>query len=111
MKHVILIFAVALLFSFTKRTNAITGTYAVSSGDPSQIELVLTADQHFTYRDYSDQQNKINVSGSWALKGNKVVLTATEKGVRFHDKWSLSADQNSVHARKGLCWYSLCRME
>jgi hypothetical protein len=95
--------------SFSWPLNPIAGTYTVSSNDPAQIELVLTADQHFTYRDFSDAQHKIVVNGQWTLEGHKILLAADQKNIRHHDKWVLAADQNSIHSRKGLCRYRLCK--
>lgn len=104
--------AAALLlssFSFTNPYDFI-GTYGVSEADPAQIQLVIRADQTFTYQDMSSASNKINVSGSWTYTNGKVTLTDAKSDVRFHNVWSIEKDGQVAKSRKGLSFYRLCKI-
>jgi len=110
-KILVIIPMLALILSgFTLIVNnaSIVGVYGVDNNDPSHIELQLKSDKTFTYQDFSDPSHKIKTSGTYEVKGQKIILHASEP-VRFHNKWALSSDQQSIGARHGLCWYRLCR--
>lgn len=112
MKKLITLFAaVAIITSaFTKSPKFdFVGTYGVSKNDPAQIKLVINQDHSFTYQDFS-VPNKINVSGSWELKGNTVVLKSSSN-TSFHNKWNFTKDGMKAKSRKGMCFYILGKLE
>ncbi len=103
---------VVVSLSFTHPENkGLNITYGVSESDPSRIELSLTEDFKFTYQDFSNPNRSIEVKGTYTLKNGKVVLMADQGDARFHDRWKLSHDRMKAKARKGLAFYTLCRVE
>ena len=101
---------IVLLSSFTT-TRTFTGTYGVSSADPSQIKLSIQADHTFTYQDFSVAGNTIEVKGTWSMKGKKVVLKSDDATAKFHRVWSFDEGGKIARSRRGLCWYRLCKLE
>ncbi len=102
--------AFAILTAFTTPPPAITGTYGVSDSDPSAIRLTLNADHTFAYRDLSNPDKRIEVSGTWVLKHSKVTLKSAQNGVKFHKVWKIESDGNAAKSHKGMCFYRLCRI-
>lgn len=100
---------ILLVLAFTPSATTFTeGTFGVGANDPSHIKLQLKADHTFTYQDLSVASAPVKVSGTWSLRQATIQLKSDQK-IRFHHTWHLSADQQMVKGRKGLCWYSLCR--
>lgn len=98
----------AICFAFApKPIEGLENTFGVSANDPSQIELRLSKDFKFSYQDFSNSTFKINVQGSYTLKGNKIALTTEQDDVRFHDTWKLTNNGGAVTARRGLSFYTL----
>lgn len=110
MKILMLLTTVGLISFTDKVENNFIGTYGVSDSNPSQIKLTIHADHTFTYQDFSVADNKIEASGKWTLKGNKVVLTDHNANQSFHDTWTFDQDGQVAKSRKGLCFYRLCRV-
>ena len=99
---------ISLCSAFTSVNNdGLDVTYGVSENDPSQIELRLNKDYSFTYQDISINSKKIQVHGTYQIKNNEILLTSTEEEVKYHDKWKISKDKNTVTSRKGLTFYTL----
>ena len=88
----------------------LSGIYGVSSDDPSNIRLQLNDDHTFSYTDYSDPGHKINVSGNWEMKKDKIFLKSSGTENDFHNKWKLTDDGMKIKSRKGLAFYSLCKL-
>lgn len=109
-KMLVLLATVGLMSFTGKDDNSFIGTYGVSDSDPSQIKLTIHADHTFTYQDFSVADHKIEASGKWTLKGNKVVLTDNNPDKAFHDTWTFDQDGQVAKSRKGLCFYRLCRV-
>lgn len=104
--------AIALSVAFTSTGNeGIEITYGVSENDPSQIELKLNSNFEFTYRDFSNPDEKIQTSGTYTLDKNTVVLTAENEELKFHDKWRISDDMKTAKSRKGMTFYTLMQVE
>lgn len=111
-KSIIITSILAICFAFTsEKKEGLEITYGVSSSNPSSVELRLTKDFEFTYRDYSDPGRKIDVKGTYTLQNEKVVLTTSQKQVRFHDKWKLTDNRGAARSRKGLAFYRLIRLK
>ena len=103
-------FCLITLQSFTTSFDSnLIGTYGVSKNDPSKIQLVLSENNTFTYQDFSNPNKKINVSGTWTIKRNHVVLTATNSETAFHNKWKIDSTGKVATSRKGLTFYSLAK--
>jgi hypothetical protein len=74
-----------LISSFTRQSPSnFIGTYGVSDADPSQIQLSIYADSSFYYQDFSMADKKIMVNRTWILRGNTVLLQASNKDTKFH---------------------------
>ena len=91
-----------------------TGTYGVCDceGSPAtapNIALDLDNDHSFHYVNSTDSKNLLDVSGSWALEGNKVALRTAE-GALFAT-WSKDKNTNCLRTRKGLLFTRLCHLE
>jgi uncharacterized lipoprotein YehR (DUF1307 family) len=107
----ILLFVCTLSVAFTYKANpSCLGVYGVSEQDPSKIQLTINPDNTFTYQDFSVANHIIKTSGTWVQKGNKIILKSSESKLKFHHVWTLSANGKQVKSRKGLCYYSLCKV-
>ncbi|MBO6516452.1 MAG: hypothetical protein JJ975_07860 [Bacteroidia bacterium] len=89
----------------------VIGTYGVSNNDASSIELVLNSDSTFTYQDFSDPQNRVEVKGTWTEKGGKVKLHGDMASNQFHSVWKIKQNGSVATSRKGLNFYRICRKE
>jgi len=105
---------VAVLFGAMAFTNpsktSVVGSYGVSATDPARIELTLCADYTFSYQDFSDPAKPIQVSGNWEQKGNAVQLLHANSTYTFHDKWKFDKDGAVAKSRKGMTFYTLCKL-
>lgn len=99
------------LMSFTTATNAdVIGTYGVGADNPNTIELVLNADNTFTYKDFSDAQKPIDVQGNWEIKRDVIVLKNYTSNFSFHNKWKIKMDGKVAKSRKGMTFYRLVKL-
>ena len=102
---------IVFLSSFaSKNANKFIGTYGVSASDPSQIKLIINADNTFYYQDFSNPNKKLMINGSWTSKGKRVLLKDSNSSKRFHHVWTISADGNVAKSRNGLLFYRLCKI-
>lgn len=106
----LLIFLLATAFTPNHPSNFI-GTYGVSDADPAQIQLSIYADSSFYYQDFSVADNKIQVLGTWTLRGNTVLLQASNTDVKFHKAWTITDNGKVAKSRKGMCFYRLCKKD
>lgn len=74
------------------------------------VELILNADNTFTYVDNSDAQNKISVNGKWTVFEGDVYLSDYPAGLRIMKIWKSEKDHTVLKARKGTAYYRLCRI-
>jgi hypothetical protein len=103
--------AIIFLSSFTdKNPNAFWGSYGVSATDPSQIKLTINSDNTFYYQDFSIPAKKIEVTGNWTLKGNKVFLIENNGNKKFHNVWTIIENGQVAKSHKGLLFYRLCKI-
>lgn len=110
-KRIVLIITLSILTSsFILPEDGATKIFGVSKNDPSQIELVLEGNHHFTYRDYSDINNKVNVEGEWKSTDNLIKLIANDGQENFHCKWKITKDGKMAKSRLGMTFYSLIRL-
>ena len=78
-KLLLITFLLSISFAFTDNAdNKIIGTYGVSENDPSQIELIINDDFSFTYHDFSNEKQSIQVYGTWNLKNNAIILHSNQ---------------------------------
>lgn len=111
LKTMVLLAIVILMSSFSKMdVHQFAGTYGVSVNNPSQIRLTINADHTFYYQDFSIANQKIEVKGFWTLRGNKVVLNDNGTDVKFHNVWTFDKNAQLTRSRKGLTFYSLCKV-
>lgn len=107
-----LLVLVIVMSSFTKKNaDQFVGTYGVSTSDPSQIKLIIHADETFYYQDFSVAENKIVVEGNWTMSGNKLVLKSNDITLKFHDVWTFEKDGQVAKSRKDFSFYRLCKIE
>lgn len=104
-----LVLSIALITSFKTTPVNITGTYSSGANNPTGIQLDLRQDHTFTYRDFTDPNNKIEVTGGWEGKGNKVELKYFVSSANVHTKWVISNDGKIAKSAKGLTVYSLVK--
>ncbi len=124
MRNIKTIFALCIactLFSFkpvepSKKLKL--GSYGVCSckGEDmtsKTMKLVLKEDQSFQFIDNTVSDKKLNISGTYLLKGNKIIMKdqATKKSVRA--KWKIDNNELCLKSRKGLnftrlCWLDAC---
>ena len=83
------------------------GVYSVYAGDPSGIELVLKGDATFNYKDFSQQDKKIDIGGNREAKGNRILLKDYKSEYAFQFKWKILKNGITARPRKGLAFYSL----
>jgi hypothetical protein len=103
---------IVFLSSFaSKNSTEFIGTYGVSASDPSQIKLIIHADNTFYYQDLSNPNKKLIINGSWVSKGKKVFLKDSNSSKRFHHVWTISAQGNVAKSRNGLTFYRLCKID
>lgn len=106
------VLGISLLMSFGPLpSDKVSGKYGVAAGDPSRIELVLNEDYTFSYRDFSDPQKKVDVTGRWEWRKSSIVLHANAAGQRFHDRWKPEADGTAIRSAKGMTFYRLVRLD
>lgn len=114
MKKIILVsfiaITLAVLSSFkTSASDKYIGVYGVSENDPSGIELVLNEDQTYTFKDFSNPNQHINVSGNWTFNKNQFILLNNSSNNSFHSKWKVTKDGKVAKSRKGLSFYTLMK--
>jgi hypothetical protein len=111
-KSLAVIVTAILLLSFTnKNSNNFIGTYGVSESDPSEIKLIINSDHTFNYHDYSNPNKKISVSGTWTLKGKKVLLVNSNSEKKFHTVWTFAKNGQVAKSHMGLLFYRLCKID
>ena len=106
----LLLFLLVSSFTPNNPSNFI-GTYGVSDADPSLIQLSIYADSSFYYQDFSVADKKIQINGTWTLRGNTVLLQTSNKDIKFHKTWTITDNGKVAKSRKGMCFYRLCKKE
>lgn len=96
-------------FTFSNKEEPI-GTYGVTGSDPSQIKLSINADHTFSYQDYSNSKQPVNVAGKWISKGKKVVLIGSNSEQKFQHVWTFTKNGQVAKSRKGMCFYRICKI-
>jgi hypothetical protein len=97
--------------SFVEKPSSFVGTYGVSVTEASMIQLIIHPDQTFEYFDQSIPNEPIHRAGSWAAKGDKVILTDNSSDQAFRDVWTFTENGQIAKSRKGLNFYRLCKIE
>lgn len=106
----------ALLVSFTPPTapSLATGAYGVcgcgtSTATGPNISLALNDDQSFHYVNGTDHARLVDVTGTWAMEKNKVVLR-TAANEEFAT-WTVDKNSSCLRTRQGLLFTRLCQLE
>jgi hypothetical protein len=111
LKNLSLFIVILATLSFTRIPKpGFIGTYGVSTNDPSHIELTLNTNHTFSYQDFSVPSKKINVTGSWELKGKYVILENAGHKVSFHNRWKFDENGIVAKSRKGFTFYALHKL-
>jgi|GEM_PF-779138 len=96
----------------TKAQTHVIKTFGVSQADPSNIKLVLHADQTFTYQDFSLPTQKVRVSGTYTVRGAHIKLNASSaEKYAFHDRWKKVNNGSAINSRKRLSFYRLAQLD
>jgi hypothetical protein len=72
------------------------------------IELTLNEDLSFNYIDNSNPKAKLILNGTWAAKGNKIVLKATGYEKSFHRKWKYAKNGQCIRSRHMMNFRRIC---
>lgn len=91
-------------------TYGVCGCEKEAAASP-KVELTLRPDYTFQYQNGSNPSKKINVTGTWEMNGQKVVLQADASENGFHKTWKFDKNQPCVVSRKGLNFIRLCDVE
>jgi hypothetical protein len=111
-KFLTTLMTIIFLSSFTEKyTKEFIWTYGVSTSDPSQIKLILHSDNTFFYQDFSNTDKKIIINGNWTSKGKKVFLHDNSSNKKFHKVWTILENGQVAKSRRGLTFYSLCKID
>ena len=88
-------------------SKSVVGNYG-DKGDHPTLQLKINEDYTFHYIDESRSDEKINVSGKWSQKGNKILLEdfGSKKGIPV--KWELDKNQPCVRGRQGMKFIRIC---
>ena len=105
----LIIGASLILTAFTQPINSDT-IFGVSGENPNHIVLTLKSDHTFTYTDYSNPSKRIDTQGDWIEKKGKIVLFNYESEFEFHDQWKIVKNGSFAKSRKGMLFYTLCRL-
>jgi len=106
----ILVLALLGLSTSSFSQTLLPGTYG-SCLESNTIKLVLNDDGTFTYQDYSNPKNQIDITGKWEnSRGRRVVLLGHD-GLKFHKNWKIEKDGIAAKSRHGLTFYRLINGE
>ena len=108
-----------MLVSFTPPTppsapSLRIGTYGVcgcgtTTATGPDISLALNNDQSFHYVNGTDRNELVDVTGSWEIKKDKVILR-TASNEEFAT-WTVDKNTSCLRTRKGLLFTRLCHLE
>lgn len=101
----------ALLSFSNSNPETVFGTYSVYDSDPAQIKLIVNSDNTFYYQDFSNTYNKIEVTGTWTQKGDKILLNENNFTGKFHNVWTIDANGKVAKSHKGLTFYRLVKLD
>jgi len=90
------------------------GTYGVcgcgtTTATGPDISLALNNDQSFHYVNGTDRDELIDVTGSWEIKKDKVILR-TASNEEFAT-WTVDKSTSCLRTRKGFLFTRLCHLE
>lgn len=110
-KKSILVVGLFLLFAsfHLQESEDFVGTYGNEPHQNKGFSITLNEDHSFVYRDYSFSESPVLCEGTWVVQNGKAFLQelTTQKGMV--NTWKLENDGAAIKARKGLCWYRLCK--
>lgn len=91
------------------------GKYGVCLTDGTQahvltVELTLNPDNTFTYVDNSNDDEKINITGTWSLYEGDIYLANYPAGIKIFRIWKAEKNFAAIKSRKGTAYYRLCRI-
>ncbi|MEZ4775604.1 MAG: hypothetical protein R3D00_20630 [Bacteroidia bacterium] len=91
------------------------GTYGVGVCDGIaveniQVQLTLNEDFTFHYINNSNPSKRINVSGTWTLKGKTIRLKDYSSATAIPAEWMIAANYPCLKSRKGMEFTRLCQV-
>lgn len=96
-----------LLYSFTlAKQDSYVGTYSAVSNH-NTIELVVDANQTYSYTQKLCSGKDLQLSGVWTWKNKAIILLQNDKSIRFHKVWRFSKDGSVARSRSGMLFYTL----
>jgi hypothetical protein len=107
------------MLSFKLPTSTIvfkTGTYGIcgcadDAEKPAKIALTFSDDNTFHYVNNFDPAKKIDVTGNWVIRGNKLLLENYASDIAIHHKWKMDKTGKCIVSRKGLYFMRICEVK
>ena len=95
-------------------TSLRTGTYGVcvcgtTTAAGPNISLALNNDGSFHYVNGTDRNELVDVTGSWVIEKNKVMLRSASGEV--FARWTVDKNTSCLRTRKGILFTRLCHLE
>ena len=112
LKSFAMIAVLATIMSFTNETNFnFIGTFGVTANDPAHITLTLNEDYTFKYQDFSNPKKKIDIQGNWEWNGKVLTFKNYTSKYPVHAKWRFTKNGQTAKSRKGMTFYTLCKLD
>lgn len=92
-------------FSFTNDEQAV-GKYGINGINGP--EIILNTDHTFSYKDFTNENKRIDTQGKWEYKNGLVILKDYESKNKIVDKWNLVREGKCLKGRKAMTFYTLC---
>ena len=100
------------LFAYSSPTDkGIEAIYGITSHSDSPILLTLHDDFTFSYRDLSNPNRLLRVSGTYTKTRNKIEFQVPSNSKKFHSKWRIIEGGNAAKSRSGLSFYTLRKLD
>jgi hypothetical protein len=101
---------VSVLSYAADKPKAPSGSFGTCScnGNNRIIELVLNEDATFKYTDNSDPSHAKVITGTWIMKSEKMLLTASDGNKTFHRKWKYTKDGKCIKSRYKMNFMRIC---
>lgn len=103
-----LLFVLATSARPTEKSNGLEVVYGICGIETPLVQLVLHADMTYEFIDHSHPSNKINSSGTYSKKNNRVMLNSSDPEIRFHKRWKITK-KGKAKSRIGMSFYTLAK--
>jgi hypothetical protein len=110
------VIALSAVCAFRDKPAAKTATYGIcdcarrSSSDP-EFTLTIAEDHTFRYVSTVDPKNRVDVTGSWEMEGERIRLKDYPAGSAIHNRWKREHKFPCITSRKGMEFSRLCEVK